>query len=55
VPTRFVHGAASPMPATASTDTAKLVGAPVDVVPDAGHFLWLEAPGAIRRNLDSLP
>jgi pimeloyl-ACP methyl ester carboxylesterase len=55
VPTRFVHGAASPMPVTASADTAKLLGAPVDVVPDTGHFTWLEALGAVRRNLDALP
>ena len=45
VPTRFVHGALSPMPVTASTDSAELLGAEVDVVADCGHFLWLEAPG----------
>ena len=54
VPTRFVHGAASPIPVQASQDTAAAIGAPVDVVPDAGHFIWVEAPGAVRRSLDLL-
>jgi len=55
VPTRFVHGALSPMPVTASTDSAALwAAAEVDVVPGAGHFIWLEAPGAVRRSLDLL-
>jgi proline iminopeptidase len=54
VPTRFVHGALSPMPVTASTDSAELLGAEVDVVADCGHFLWLEAPGSVRRNVDAL-
>lgn len=55
VPTRFVHGARSPMPVTASTESAALFGASVDVVADAGHFVWLESPGAVRRSLDLLP
>lgn len=54
VPTRFVHGAGSPMPVTASSDVAELIGAEVDVVPGAGHFIWLEAPGAVRASLDRL-
>ena len=54
VPTRFLHGGLSPMPVTASTDSAALMGAEVDVVADSGHFLWLEAPGSVRRNVDAL-
>lgn len=54
VPTRFVHGRQSPMPITASSDTAELLGAPVDVIEDCGHFTWLEQPGAVRRSLDRL-
>ena len=54
VPTRFVHGAASPVPVTASTDAAALMGAGVDVVEDSGHFPWIEAPGVVRRSLDAL-
>ena len=54
VPTRFVHGALDPLPVTASTDTSKLLGAAVDVLPGNGHFPWLEDPGCVRRSLDRL-
>ena len=53
VPVHFVHGAASPMPITASSSTAALIpGATVDVVEGAGHFIWHERPGAVRAVLD---
>jgi proline iminopeptidase len=51
VPARFVHGALDPLPVTASTDTAELMGAPSDVLPGNGHFPWLEDPGCVRRSL----
>jgi len=56
VPTVFVHGAASPLPLTASTDTAQVMGASasVVVVPDAGHFVWMDVVGSLRRPLDDL-
>ena len=56
VPTLFIHGAHSPMPLTASTDTAQAIGpaAAVQVLDDVGHFAWLERPGAIRAALDRL-
>ena len=54
VPTRFVHGALDPLPVTASTDTAALMGADVDVLPGVGHFPWLEERGCVRRSLDRL-
>ena len=54
VPTRFVHGDLDPLPVTASTDIAELMGAPVDVLPGNGHFPWLEDPGCVRRSLDLL-
>ena len=55
VPTTFVHGRRSPMPLSASTETAGLMGnAAVDVIPDAGHFVWMDAPGAVRHSLDRL-
>ena len=48
-------GAASPIPATASTDTAERIAhAWVESVAGAGHFVWLEAPGAVRSALDRL-
>lgn len=54
-PVGFVVGAASPIPATASTDTAgRIPGAWVDVVPAAGHFPWLDAPGCVRAALQRL-
>lgn len=56
VSTVFVHGGASPMPLTASTETAEVMGpsASVVVVPDAGHFVWLDAPGCLHEPLDAL-
>ena len=56
VPTLFVHGGGSPMPVTASTDTAEAIGAAatVEVIAGAGHFPWHERPGALRASLDRL-
>jgi pimeloyl-ACP methyl ester carboxylesterase len=52
VPVGFVHGSRSPMPIKASTDSAERIpGAWVDVVEGAGHFIWFEAPGAVRAAL----
>lgn len=54
VPAVFVHGALSPMPVTASTDSAALMAAAEVVVVDgAGHFVWMDEPGAVRRALDA--
>jgi pimeloyl-ACP methyl ester carboxylesterase len=55
VPVGFVHGARSPMPLGASTDAAgRIPGAWVEVVEGAGHFVWVEAPGAVRAALRRL-
>jgi pimeloyl-ACP methyl ester carboxylesterase len=55
VPIGFVHGSRSPMPVAASTDAAdRIPGAWVDVVDGAGHFVWVEAPGAVRASLRRL-
>ena len=55
VPVGFVHGSRSPMPVSASTDAAERIpGAWVDVVDGAGHFIWVEAPGAVRTSLRRL-
>ena len=55
VPVGFVHGSRSPMPLAASTDTAERIpGAWVEVVDGAGHFVWFEAPGAVRAALARL-
>ena len=55
VPVGFVHGSRSPMPLTTSTDGAERIpGAWVEVVEGAGHFGWVEAPGAVRAALRRL-
>jgi pimeloyl-ACP methyl ester carboxylesterase len=55
VPVGFVHGSRSPMPLGASTDGAERIpDAWVDVVEGAGHFVWVEAPGAVRASLRRL-
>jgi len=49
IPVLFLHGAASPMPLRASTDTAALIPhARVEIVEGAGHFIWLERPDQLR-------
>jgi pimeloyl-ACP methyl ester carboxylesterase len=54
-PVGFLAGAASPMPTTASTDSAALIpGAWVEIVDGAGHFPWLEVPGSVRSALTRL-
>ena len=51
----FVAGAASPMPLSASTDTAAAIpGAWTEVIDDAGHFPWVEKPGCVRAAVDRL-
>ena len=55
VPVGLVHGSRSPMPLGASTDAAERIpGAWVEVVEGAGHFVWVDAPGAVRSALRRL-
>jgi len=55
VPVGFVHGSQSPMPLGASTDgVERIPGAWLEVVDGAGHFVWVEAPGAVRASLRRL-
>ena len=55
VPFGFLVGERSPMPHSASTDTAdRLPVAWTEVVPGAGHFVWVEAPGSVRAGMDRL-
>jgi len=55
VPVGFVHGSRSPMPVGASADAAERIpGAWVELVDGAGHFIWVEAPGAVRAALRRL-
>lgn len=49
IPVLFVHGAASPMPVRASTESATLIPhAEVQVIEGAGHFIWHERPDEVR-------
>jgi pimeloyl-ACP methyl ester carboxylesterase len=55
VPVGFVHGSRSPMPLATSTDAAERIpGAWVEAVEGAGHFVWVEAPGAVSASLRRL-
>jgi pimeloyl-ACP methyl ester carboxylesterase len=56
VPVGFVLGAESPIPPDqAGRATAdRIPNAWVEIIPDAGHFLWLETPGVVRTALDRL-
>jgi len=53
-PIVFVHGGSSPMPVSASADSAAAIGAAarVVVVPGSGHFVWQENPGEVRAAVD---
>jgi len=54
LPALFVHGERDPLPVRSSMETAELIaGARVEVVPDCGHFVWLERPGELRRVVQS--
>src|ERR1700693_3585013 len=56
VPVGFVLGAESPIPPDqAGGATAdRIPDAWVEIIPDAGHFIWLEKPGAVRAAVDRL-
>jgi pimeloyl-ACP methyl ester carboxylesterase len=55
VPVGFVHGGSSPMPVSASADSAaRIPGAWVEVVDGAGHFPWLDVPGSVMSALARL-
>jgi pimeloyl-ACP methyl ester carboxylesterase len=55
VATGFVVGAASPLPPSASHETAERIpGAWVEVVDGAGHMLWMERAGCVRPALERL-
>ncbi len=53
VPILFIVGDGSPVPATASTDTAAVIGRAASVTSlGGGHFPWLTGPGAVRATVD---
>lgn len=55
VPTLFLLGEQSPIPPAHGVASAALMpAADVRVLPDCGHFVWLDEPGSVRAGLDSL-
>ena len=55
VPVGVLVGEHSPIPTNAGTDTAdRIPGAWWRVEPGAGHFIWLEVPGAVLAEMDRL-
>jgi len=55
VPVGVLVGEGSPMPTRAGTDTAdRIPGAWSHVEPGAGHFIWVEAPGAVLAAMERL-
>ncbi len=50
LPALLIHGEGDPMPMRATTETAALIrGAKVEVIPEAGHFPWIERRGVVRQ------
>jgi pimeloyl-ACP methyl ester carboxylesterase len=55
LPALFVHGELDPVPPASSLETAKLIpGARVALIPECGHFPWLERPGEVARAVASM-
>jgi pimeloyl-ACP methyl ester carboxylesterase len=55
LPVGFLMGGSSPMPVDCGRLAAeRLPDAWVEVVPDAGHFVWHEAPGSVVAAMDRL-
>ena len=55
LPALFIHGEGDPLPASASVETAALIkGARLRLVPESGHFPWLEQKGVVRAAVDDL-
>uniref|UniRef100_UPI00286E6070 alpha/beta hydrolase n=1 Tax=Nocardioides sp. TaxID=35761 RepID=UPI00286E6070 len=55
VPVGVLVGERSPIPTRAGTDTAdRIPGAWWRAEPGAGHFIWLEVPGAVLTAMDRL-
>jgi len=54
LPALLIHGEGDPMPLAATTDTAALIpGARVEIIPEAGHFPWLERRGYFRTIVEA--
>jgi pimeloyl-ACP methyl ester carboxylesterase len=55
LPALFLHGEGDPLPPSASIETAALIeGARVEIIPESGHFPWLERKGVVRAAVEAL-
>lgn len=55
VPALFLLGEQSPIPPAHGVASAALMpNAELKVLPDCGHFVWLDQPGSVRAGLESL-
>lgn len=55
MPVLVLHGASSPIPASEAERTAALIpGVVLRILPGIGHFAWIEEPGSVRRELETL-
>jgi proline iminopeptidase len=53
LPALFAHGERDPVPVRSSVETARLIpGACVEIIPECGHFPWLERPGELRQRVE---
>lgn len=55
LPALFLHGEGDPIPASASIESAALIkGARLELIPESGHFPWLERKGVVRAAVEAL-
>ena len=55
LPALFLHGEGDPLPSSATVETAALIrGARVQLIPESGHFPWLEQKGVVRTAVQAL-
>ena len=54
LPALFLHGEGDPLPSSASVGSAALIkGARVELIPESGHFPWLERKGVVRAAVEA--
>ena len=55
LPALFLHGEGDPMPASAAAASAALIkGARFELIPESGHYPWLERKGVVRAAVEAL-
>ena len=55
MPALVLHGGASPIPAVEAERSAALIpGVTLRILPEIGHFAWIEEPGSVRLEMEAL-